>query len=90
MTQSEARPKNWAEQDLRKMIYFAITYKKVDGKSTVELARKAFGEDQGSLFTQKIQDALPPKKFGQPKFNIYDGRSDPAHHVRHYEQVMAY
>ena len=72
------------------MIYSAIVDKKVDGKSTTELAKKALGEDQGSPFTQRIQDALPPKKFGQPKFNIYDGRSDPADHVRHYKQMMAY
>ena len=38
----------------------------------------------------RIQDAPPLKTFGQQKFNIYDGRTDPADHVRHYKQVMAY
>lgn len=45
MIQGETRPKNWAEQDLRKMIYSAIADKKVDGKTTTELARKALWED---------------------------------------------
>ena len=54
------------------MIYSAIADKKADGKSITELAKKALGEDNGSPFTQRIQDAPPPKKFGQPKFNIYD------------------
>ena len=67
-----------------------IANKKVDKKTTTELVRKAFGEDQGSLFTQRIQDAPPPKKFGQQKFNIYDGHLDSADHVRYYKQVMAY
>ena len=43
----------------QKMIYSAFADKKVDGKSTVELARMAMGEDQGSSFRQIIQDAPP-------------------------------
>lgn len=72
------------------MIYSAIDHKTVDGRTTKELERKALGEDHGSPFTRWIQDAPPPKKFGQHKFNIYDGCSDPADHVRHYKQVTAY
>ena len=63
------------------MIYSAIANKKVEGKTNTELARKAFGEDQGSPFTQRIPEAPSPKKFGQQKFNIYDGRYDPDDHV---------
>lgn len=72
------------------MIYLAVDDKRVDGRTTTELARKALGVDQGSPFTQRIQDASPPKKFGQQNFNTYDGRSDFVDHVRHYKQVMAY
>lgn len=72
------------------MIYSTIADKKVDGKSIAELASKALGEDQGSPFTHRIQDTPPPKKFGQQKFNIYNGSLDPADHVRHYKQVRAY
>lgn len=79
-----------AEEDLRKIIYSAIADKKIDGQSTAKLARKALGEDQASPFTKRIQDAPPPKKFGQQKINIYDNRSDTVDHVRHYKQVMAY
>lgn len=86
----KSRPQNWAEQDSRKMTYSGIADKKVDGRTTTELGRKALGEDQGSPFTQRIQDAPTPKKFGQQKFNIYVGRLDLADHVRHYKHVMAY
>ena len=54
VTPTEARPTNWAEQDLRKMIYSAFEDKKADGKSTVELAKKSLGEDNGSRFIQRI------------------------------------
>lgn len=72
------------------MIYSAIDDKQVDDRTTTELAMRMLGEDQGSPFTQRIQDALSSKRFGQQKFNIYDGHSNPADHVRYYKQVMAY
>ena len=30
-----------------------------------------------------------PKKFTPPKFNLYDGKSDPRSHVSHVKQMMA-
>lgn len=91
MTQSKrGQPQNRAEHDLGKMIYSAINDKRVEGRTTTKLARRALGEDQGSPFTQRIQDAPLSKKFSHQKFNTYNGRSDPANHVRHYKQVMAY
>lgn len=70
---------------MRKINYSAIADKKIDEKTTTELVRIV--ED---YFTQRIHDALPPKKFGQHKFNIYDCHSYPADHVCHYKQVMAH
>lgn len=82
-------PQNWAKRDLKKRIYSAIADKGTDGKTTIELARRSLGEDHGFPITQMIQVALHPKKFGQQKFNIYDGHSNSANHVHHYKQVMA-
>lgn len=72
------------------MIYSALVDKTNEEKSTTELARMALGEDNGSPFAQRIKDAPPLKKFSLPKFNIFDGRFDPADHIRHYKQMMAY
>ena len=55
-----------------------------------DIANKSLGEQNGSPFTSRITYAPPPKKFSMPKFNIYNGRTDPADHVRYYQQVMAY
>lgn len=46
VAQGETRLKNCAEQNLRKMIYSAITDKKTNEKSKIELAQKALVEDQ--------------------------------------------
>ena len=55
-----------------------------------ELARKSLGQQSGSPFTPKVVHTQPPKKFLVPKFTVYDGKSDPADHIRYYQQVMAY
>lgn len=38
-----------------------------------ELAKRALGEEQKSLFTKRIDNASLPKKFSVPKFSIYGG-----------------
>ena len=68
--------------------------KAATGRTTVqtprELAKKSLGQQNGSPFTQRVVDAPPPRKFSVPKFTVYDGKSDPADHIRYYQQVMAY
>lgn len=59
-------------------------------RTTKELVKKALREEQGSAFTQRIADALPPKKSSLPKFNVSNSLSKPAGHVRYYKQIMAY
>lgn len=59
-------------------------------RTTKELVKKALREEQGSAFTQRIADALPPKKSSLPKFNVYNSLSKSAGHVRYYKQIMAY
>lgn len=76
-------PKTWAEHDLRKVINFAIVGKAISHTPRV-LSRKSLGERSVSSFTQRIVDAPPPKKLSAPKLHIYNGRSDPADHIRYY------
>lgn len=37
----------------------------------------------------EIKSTLLPAGFHQPKFTLYDGKTDPYMHVSHYRQVMA-
>ena len=42
-----------------------------------------------SLFTCKIERAKLPRRFHQPTFAIYNGRTDPVEHVSQFNQRMA-
>lgn len=61
VAQGETRPKNWAEQDLRKIIYSVIADKKTNGKTNTELARKALGDNQSS-YLHKESKTYPHQK----------------------------
>ena len=37
-----------------------------------------------SLFTRSIEDASLPRRFHQPTFSLYNGRTDPVEHVNHF------
>lgn len=82
-------PKAWAKHNLRRLIDSTVAGKAI-ANTLWDLAKKSLGEQNDSPFTQRIVDALPPKKFSMPKFKIYDGRIDPTDHVRYYQQTMAY
>ena len=92
LTELGGLPKTWAKHDRCKILDTTV----VGRTATIvahmlrDLAKKSLGEESGSPFNPKIVDALPPKKFSMPKFNVYNGRTDPANHVRYYQQVMAY
>ena len=45
-------------------------------------------EDQHDPFVRRIAKAVLPKKFKAPSFTLYDGKSDPTDHIRHYKQAM--
>ena len=45
---------------------------------------KALSQISKSLFTRNIEDAVLPRRFHQPTFSLYDGRSDPVEHVSHF------
>lgn len=86
VSQKEVRLKNWEERDLKKLIYSVLDDKIIyDTKNTIDLVRKNLGEEQRSAFSQEIIDAPPPKKFSPPKFNTYNGQTNPADHVHYFK-----
>ena len=87
--ENDARPKTWAEHDLMKLIESTVAGKAV-AHTLRDLAKKSLGEQNGSPFTTRIIETSPLRKFLMPKFNVYNGQTDPADHVRYYQQVMAY
>ena len=40
-------------------------------------------------FTRSIEGASLPRRFHQPTFSLYNGRTDPVEHVSHFSQKMA-
>ena len=40
-------------------------------------------------FTRRIEGASLPRRFNQPTFSLYNGRTDPVEHVSHFNQKMA-
>ena len=50
---------------------------------------KALSQISKSPFTRNIDDAIHPRRFHQPTFSLYDGRSDPVEHVSYFSQKMA-
>ena len=50
---------------------------------------KALNQVSKSLFTRWIEEGRFPRRFTQPTFTLYNGRSDPVEHVSHFNQKMA-
>ena len=50
---------------------------------------KALSQVSKSPFIRNIEDMILPRRFHQPTFTLYDGRSDPVEHVSHFSQKMA-
>ena len=42
-----------------------------------------------SPFTRRIESASLPRRFNQPTFSLYNGRTDPVEYVSHFNQKMA-
>ena len=49
---------------------------------------KALNQISKLPFTHKIEGARLPRRFNQPTFTIYNGRTDPMEHVSHFNQRM--
>ncbi|XP_075636821.1 uncharacterized protein LOC142609071 [Castanea sativa] len=50
---------------------------------------KALSQVSKSPFTRRIERAELPKRFAQPTFTVYNGRTDPIEHVSYFNQKMA-
>ena len=50
---------------------------------------KALDQISKSPFTHKIEGARLPRRFHQPTFTIYNGRTNPVEHVSKFNQRMA-
>ena len=50
---------------------------------------EALSQVAKSPFTQNIEGASLPRRFHQPTFSLYNGRTDPVEHVSHFSQKMA-
>ena len=54
-----------------------------------EAMNKALSQVAKSPFTKRIENASLPRRFNQPTFSLYNGRTDPVEHVSHFTQKMA-
>uniref|UniRef100_A0A2N9H0K6 Retrotransposon gag domain-containing protein n=1 Tax=Fagus sylvatica TaxID=28930 RepID=A0A2N9H0K6_FAGSY len=50
---------------------------------------KAFDLVSSSPFSRQIERAELPERYTAPRFEIYNGRTDPVAHIGHYQQSMA-
>ena len=53
------------------------------------IMKKALSQISKSPFTQGIEKVKLPKRFHQPTFTMYNGRTDPVEHVSQFKQKMA-
>lgn len=82
-------PRNKSNDDLRHFILNAVqNHGKGEARTAQDLAKRALGKKRHSPFTSQIVNAEPPRKFTMPKYPVFDGKSDPTHHVRAYDQAM--
>ena len=51
--------------------------------------KKALSQISKSPFTRGIEKAKFPRRFHQPTFTMYNGRTDPVEHVSQFKQKMA-
>ena len=49
---------------------------------------EALNQVAKSPFTRRIEGASLPRRFNQPTFSLYNGRTDPVEHVSHFNQKM--
>ena len=51
--------------------------------------KKALNQISKLPFTRRIEKAKLPRRFHQPTFAMYNGRTDPVEHVSQFKQKMA-
>ena len=55
----------------------------------IDVMKKALSQISKSPFTRGIEKAKLPRRFHQPTFTVYNGRTDPVEHVSQFKQKMA-
>ena len=74
------------EKEPRPVRKYESTSSKGSGNDAM---KKALDQVSRSPFTNRIEGAKLPRRFNQPAFAIYSGRSDPVEHVSQFNQKMA-
>ena len=59
------------------------------GTNVTNVMKKALSQISKSPFTRGIEKAKLPRRFHQPTFTMYNGRTDPVEHVSQFKQKMA-
>ena len=54
-----------------------------------DVMKKALSQISKSPFTRGIEKAKLPRRFHQPTFTMYNGRTDPVEHISQFKQKMA-
>ena len=54
-----------------------------------KVMNEALSQVAKSPFTRRIEGASLPRRFNQPTFSLYNGRTNPVEHVSHFNQKMA-
>ena len=82
----ELRPMrlSYDEEYYRKRRYKSLPRKGLGNN----VMNKALSQVSKSPFTRNIEDASLPRRFHQPNFTLYTGRSDLVEHVSHFNQKM--
>ena len=62
---------------------------RLGGGVGTKVMKKALSQISKSPFTRGIEKAKLPRRFHQPTFPMYNGRTDPVEHVSQFKQKMA-
>ena len=62
------------------------SFSKSEGNDAIS---RALNQISGSPFTCRVKERVLPRRFTQPTFTMYNGRTDPVEHVSHFNQRMA-
>ena len=61
------------------------SFSKSEGNDAIS---RALNQISGSPFTCRVEERVLPRRFTQPTFTMYNGRTDPVEHVSHFNQRM--
>ena len=62
---------------------------RLGGGVGTKVMKKALSQISKSPFTRGIEKVKLPRRFHQPTYSMYNGRTDPVEHVSQFKQKMA-